>query len=114
MSLPIRPLQQPVGASRHGMRSLAPWRFWTTLVTIVAFVLLLSNVSTHHHATTADDQDCAICSVVSHKVTDLPEVVLPKLVLVLVSYAPLLVPGTCVARVFTSLLPPSCGPPVAA
>ena len=115
MSLRPRLLPQPASAPKmHSTRSLAPWRFWTALVTTVAFVLLLSTVSTHHHATTADDQDCAVCSVVSHKVTDLPEVVLPKLVLVLVSYAPLLVPGTCVARVSASLLPPSRGPPAIA
>jgi heme/copper-type cytochrome/quinol oxidase subunit 2 len=114
MSLSIRHLQQPAGAPTHGMRSLAAWRFWTALVTIVAFVLLLSNISTHHHATSAEDQDCAVCSVVSHKITDLPEVVLPKLVLVIVSFASLLVLRARVARPSVSLLPPSCGPPAGA
>ncbi|HEY8026572.1 MAG TPA: hypothetical protein VIF60_18655 [Burkholderiaceae bacterium] len=115
MSFSFRHLQRLASApNARGARSLAPWRFWTALVTVIAFTLLLSSVSAHHHTTAADDQDCAVCSVVSHKVSDLPEVVLPKLVLVLVSYAPHLSLTACDAPVSLSLLPPSRGPPAGA
>ena len=92
-------------------RRLAPWRFWTTIVTIAAFLSLLLTVSSHHHLTQAEDQDCAICSVVSHKVSDPPAVALPQLVLVLLAFAPFLAFAACKPHVSPSLLPPSCGPP---
>ncbi len=95
-------------------RSLAPWRFWTTIVTIAAFLSLLLTVSSHQHLTQAEDQDCAICSVVSHKLSDPPKVVLPKLVLVLLNFTPFLAFAACKPHVSPSLLPPSCGPPARA
>ncbi|HXA47872.1 MAG TPA: hypothetical protein VNW52_09605 [Burkholderiaceae bacterium] len=92
-------------------RIVAPWRIWTALLTMITFVVLLSTAATHHHATVVDDQDCAICSVVTHKIADLSLTTLPALVLILLSYAPFLLakPGTVHASL--RLLPPSCGPP---
>ena len=92
-------------------RRLAPWRFWTTIVTIAAFLSLLLTISSHHHLTQAEDQDCAICGVVAHKVSDPPAVMLPKLVLVLLAFAPFLAFAACKPHVSPSLLPPACGPP---
>ncbi len=100
---------QHIHATR--VRKLAPWRFWTTIVTIAAFLSLLLTVSSHQHLTQAEDQDCAICSVVSHKVSDTPTVLLPKLVLVLLTFAPFLAFAACKPHVSPSLLPPACGPP---
>lgn len=98
-------------ANAHRARRVAPWRFWTTIVTIAAFLSLLLAASSHHHLTQAEDHDCAICSVVSHKVSDPPTVVLPQLVLVLQSYAPFLAFAACKPHLSPSLLPPACGPP---
>ena len=92
-------------------RRLAPWRYWTALVTIAAFLSLLVTVSSHVHLTQAEDQDCAICAVVSHKVGDPPAVALPKLVLVLLTFAPFLAFAACKPHVSPLLLPPACGPP---
>lgn len=108
----MKPVSQQAQASR--VRSLAPWRFWTAIVTIVAFLSLLTVVPTHHHATPAEDQDCAVCSIVSHKVGDTPVVAIPALVLVLLSFAPYLAFALCKAHVQPVLLPPSCGPPATA
>jgi hypothetical protein len=98
-------------ADAPSARRVAPWRFWTTIVTIAAFLSLLLTVSSHQHLTQAEDQDCAICSVVSHKVSDTPVVALPQLVLVLLTFAPFLAFAACKPHVSPSLLPPSCGPP---
>ncbi len=111
MTVQIHSLQ-PANAPRA--RKLAPWRFWTTIVTIAAFLSLLLTVSSHQHLTQAEDQDCAICSVVSHKVSDTPTVLLPKLILVLLAFAPFLAFAACKPHVSPSLLPPSCGPPCCA
>jgi hypothetical protein len=98
-------------ATAHRARRLAPWRYWTAIVTIAAFFSLLVTVSSHIHLTQAEDQDCAICAVVSHKVSDPPAVALPKLVLVLLTFAPFLAFAACKPHLSPSLLPPSCGPP---
>ena len=102
--------RQPQAHARHA-RGLAPWRYWTTIVTIAAFLSLLLTVSSHHHLSQAEDQDCAICSVVSHKVSDPPPAALPSLVLVLLSFAPYLAFAACKPHVSPSLLPFACGPP---
>ncbi len=102
---------RPNASAPSARRSLAPWRYWTILLTIVAFVGLLTTASTHNHASVADDQDCAVCSIVTHNTSDLPTVDLPKQVLVLISYAPFLAPSNCHNYVSPALLPPSCGPP---
>ena len=91
--------------------NLAPWRFWTAILTAIAFTFLVSTAATHHHKTLIDDQDCAVCSVVSHKLADQPLVVLPKLVAILIAYAPFLPAASCATHVSPFLLPPSCGPP---
>ncbi|HEX8955178.1 MAG TPA: hypothetical protein VF798_02830 [Burkholderiaceae bacterium] len=98
-------------ANAPSARRVAPWRFWTTIVTIAAFLSLLLAASSHHHISQAEDQDCAICSVVSHKVSDPPPVVLPQLVLVLLNIAPFLAFAACKPHLSPSLLPPACGPP---
>ena len=103
--------QRQPHANAPRARRLAPWRYWTAIVTIVAFLSLLLTISSHLHLTQAEDQDCAICSVVSHKVSDPPPVSLPTLVLVLLSFAPFLAFAACKPHVSPSLLPPSCGPP---
>lgn len=78
---------------------------------MITFVVLVSTAATHHHATVVDDQDCAICSVVAHKVSGLPPVALPVLMVVLLSYAPFILFKQGVALASPVLLPPSCGPP---
>ena len=106
MTVQIHSLQ-PANAPRA--RKLAPWRFWTTIVTIAAFLSLLLTVSSHQHLTQAEDQDCAICSVVTHKTVDLPTIDLPKQVLVFVSYVAFQSLEICSIHVSPALLPPSCG-----
>jgi hypothetical protein len=107
--------RKPVHSS-HRQASSPParparWRVWTALLAAITFIVLVSTAATHHHATTVDDQDCAICSVVTHKLADLPLVKLPKLVVILVSYAPFLRAAPSVAHASPLRLPPSCGPP---
>jgi len=92
-------------------RTVAPWRFWTALLTAITFVVLVSTAAMHHHATAVEDQDCPVCSVVTHKVADLPPVSLPVLVVVLLSYAPFLLLRPGVTHASPVSLPPSCGPP---
>jgi hypothetical protein len=91
--------------------AVARWRVWTALLTALTFVVLVSTAAMHHHATTAEDQDCAVCSVITHKITDVPLVILPRLVVVLVSYAPFLLAAPAIAPASPLLLPPGCGPP---
>ena len=98
--------------SRHA-RAVAPWRIWTALITTLAFVMLIATSATHHHATAVDDQDCAVCSVVTHKITDPPLVVLPRLVVIVLAYSPYLLAKSSVVFAAPVLLPPSCGPPLA-
>src|SRR5471030_669549 len=81
-----------------GVFAVARWRVWTALLTAITFAVLVSTAAMHHHASVADDQDCAICSVVTHKLTDVPLVKMPRLVLVLVSYAPYLLATPAVAH----------------
>jgi len=92
-------------------RTVAPWRIWTALLTVISFVVLVSTATMHHHATAVEDQDCAICSVVTHKVADLPPVTMPAMVAILLSYAPFLPAKPSTARPSPLHLPPSCGPP---
>ena len=87
------------------------WRVWTAMLTAITFVVLVSTAAMHHHATMVEDQDCAICSVVTHKLADLPLVTLPRLVVIFIAYAPFLPATQRVAHASPSLLPPSCGPP---
>jgi hypothetical protein len=88
------------------------WRVWTALLTAITFVVLVSTAAMHHHATAVEDQECATCSVLTHKLADVPLVKLPTLILLLVSYAPYLLAAPVVAHISLSLLPPACGPPV--
>jgi hypothetical protein len=92
-------------------RAIAPWRVWTALLTAMTFVVLVSTAAMHHHATVVDDQDCAVCSIVTHKVTDIPPTTLPALVLILLSFAPFLLAKPGVAHVSSILFPPARGPP---
>jgi len=92
-------------------RNVAPWRIWTALFTAITFAFLVSTAAMHHHATAADDQDCAVCSVVAHKLAELPLAATPKLVVILISYAPFLLAKSTVVLVSQVRLPPSCGPP---
>jgi hypothetical protein len=106
----IRPASAPPA---RRARAVAPWRIWTALLTAITFVVLVSTAAMHHHATAVEDQDCAVCSVVTHKVTNLPLVVLPKLVVVFLSYSPFLLPKPFITLASPVVLPPSCGPPAA-
>jgi len=92
-------------------RVVARWRVWAALLTLVTFAVLVSTAAMHHHATVVDDQDCAICSIVTHKTSDLPPTTLPALVLILLSFAPFLLVKPGVAHVSSILFPPACGPP---
>jgi hypothetical protein len=94
-------------------RAVAPWRLWTALITTIAFVMLLATAATHHHATAIDDQDCAVCGVVTHKVSDPPLITLPQQVVVVVGYSPYLLTKPTILKATPVQLPPSCGPPVA-
>lgn len=96
--------------ARH-VRDVAPWRIWTALITTLAFVMLLATAATHHHATAIDDQDCAVCGVVTHKVSDPPLVTLPEQVVVVLAYSPYLVAKPTAVQASPIQLPPSCGPP---
>jgi len=84
------------------------------LFTAISFALLITTAATHHHATAVDDQDCAVCSVVTHKISGTPLVALTHLVVILLSYAPFLFALPASAPVSFRLLPPSCGPPALA
>jgi hypothetical protein len=106
--------QQLTHAPSWRARDAAPWRIWTALITTLAFVMLLATAATHHHATAIDDQDCAVCSVVTHKVSDPPPVTLPALVVVVLAYSPYLLAKPTVVKASPIQLPPSCGPPASA
>jgi hypothetical protein len=94
-----------------GAHTVQRWRVWTAILTAVTFVVLVSTAAMHHHTTAAEDQDCSICSVVTHKLADHPLVDLPKLTVIFISYAPFLPAMPGVAHVSPLLPPPSCGPP---
>jgi hypothetical protein len=98
-------------APTRRVRDVAPWRIWTALITTLAFVMLLATAATHHHATAIDDQDCAVCGVVTHKISDPPLVSLPELVVVVLAYSPYLLAKPTVVQASPVQLPPSCGPP---
>jgi hypothetical protein len=92
-------------------RAVAPWRIWAALLTAITFMVLISTAAMHHHATAVDDQDCPICSVVTHKAAGSLPATLPAQVVVLLSYAPFLPSKPGVAHASPVSLPPSCGPP---
>jgi len=87
------------------------WRVWTALLTAITFVVLVSSAAMHHHATAVEDQECATCSVLTHKLAALHAVKLPELALILVSYAPYLLATPIAVHLSPTLLPPACGPP---
>lgn len=87
------------------------WRAWVALVTVLAFVSILAIAATHHHASTAEDQACTVCSVAVQKITDTPLVDLPEMVAVLFFYALFVAESRVIAHVISLYLPPSCGPP---
>jgi hypothetical protein len=85
-----------------------------TIVSAIAFALLVSVAATHLHISPAGDSDCEICTAVAGKLTSPPAVAIapaPHLLTVFAVAAPVLIQ---VARVAPTLLPPSCGPPIAA
>ena len=92
-------------------RAVAPWRVWTALLTAITFVVLVSTAAMHHHATAVDDQDCPVCSVVTHKAAGPLPAVLPTPVVIFLSYTPFLPSKPGVAHASPVPLPPSCGPP---
>ncbi|MDR3482007.1 MAG: hypothetical protein P4L91_14985 [Burkholderiaceae bacterium] len=92
-------------------RAGAPWRIWAALLTAISFVVLVSTSAMHHHATAVDDQDCPVCSVVTHKAAGPLPLALPTPVVVFLSYAPFLLSKPGVAHASPVSLPPSCGPP---
>ncbi|MFI4939670.1 MAG: hypothetical protein ACHP7O_04900, partial [Burkholderiales bacterium] len=94
-----------------GTHAVQRWRVWTAILTAITFVVLVSTAAMHHHATVAEDQDCAICSVVTHKLADHPLVDLPKLTVIFISYAPFLSAIPPAAHASPLLLPPGRGPP---
>ncbi|MBV8666893.1 MAG: hypothetical protein JO269_10465 [Burkholderiaceae bacterium] len=98
-------------ASVPRARAAAPWRVWTALLTAITFAVLVATAATHHHASVVEDQDCAVCGVVTHKLADPPPVVLLRPVLILVSYLPYLAVVPLVRFSSPLLLPPACGPP---
>jgi len=105
---------QQLASTPKRVRDVAPWRIWTALITTFAFVMLIATAATHHHTTAIDDQDCAVCGVVSHKVSDTPLVTLPEQVVVLLAYSPYLLAKPTLVQAMPVKLPPSCGPPASA
>ena len=97
-------------SARNGL-VLGNWRALVALFTALTLVALLLTAATHHHTTAAEDHDCAICCVAVHKIADTHLVDLPKMVTVLIFYAPYIIESLVVTHVITLFLPPSCGPP---
>jgi hypothetical protein len=91
--------------------SSGKWRAVVALFTALAFVALLITAASHHHNSSIEDHDCAICSVAIQKIANTNLVDLPQMVSVLVSYAPFIAESRAIAHVTSVFLPPSCGPP---
>jgi hypothetical protein len=85
-----------------------------TVISAIAFALLVSVAATHLHLSPAGDSDCEICSAVAGKLSSPPAVALAPAITFFVVFsvaAPVLIQ---VVRVAPTLLPPSCGPPLTA
>jgi hypothetical protein len=102
-----------IAAPLERATAVGRWRFWTALLTLFAFVTLVATAATHHHASAVEDQECAVCGVVAHKIGDVPLVKLPAATLVLLAFAPHLPMAQAIIPVSPRTLPPSCGPPAA-
>ncbi|MDP9108648.1 MAG: hypothetical protein M3N23_06230 [Pseudomonadota bacterium] len=47
------------------------WRAALAWLTMLSFVLMLGTAAAHHHRSTLEAHDCAVCSAVSDRVADL-------------------------------------------
>jgi len=87
------------------------WRACIALVTGLAFILLLSTAATHHHESSLDDRDCAICTAVVGKVSGGTAVVASTQTVLLLQYAILSAAIRYAASFPILFFPPICGPP---
>jgi uncharacterized membrane protein YoaK (UPF0700 family) len=101
----------PLNRTTASPAAVKAWRVWLALLTAFAFVLLVTTATQHHHASSAEDLDCSICSVVMHKLADAPLMHLQKLLIVFIAFAFFQASASCILHTSPLWLPPSCGPP---
>lgn len=87
------------------------WRACVAVVTGLAFILLLFTAATHHHESSLDDRDCAICMAVMGKVAGGTTVVASAQTVLLLQYAILSAAIRYVASLPVLFSLPICGPP---
>ena len=99
-------------ASLTGLKYTARnWCALVALITMLAFVALVSVSVTHYHTTAHETQECSICSVVSDKVGGgfkAPALAITQF-FVLFALATAVLRSTLITSALP--LPPSCGPP---
>ena len=92
----------------------AAWRRWLMLLALLGYLVLLGFSASHDHASSLSEDECAVCSVVSDNISELPAIPVVLAEVAVLQYHILAGAVEIAASLSPNPLPSICGPPLQA